>query len=202
MPRRGAVSRRARDLWVSARSPRAPCEHTSARGVVGCTITTADQCDGARQVFCTEYENCLDAADTNQDGKVGRGDSGACNPVQDCEEQFAQRQNRIDDALIQCFDKCIDPLVFQECVIGCAGGWVPLGAILDAEYAACQANPTRSCEALRASNLAYCASQPSPPTKCQNQCFDDPTCLDRCTEVADCHREVEAAYAYCVQTQQ
>jgi hypothetical protein len=182
--------------------PRAPCVHTSARGVVGCTITTAEQCDGAREVFCAAHTNCLDAADTNQDSTVGRGDSGACTPVQDCEDQLAQGQPRIDEAAIACFDGCTEAITYQECVIGCAAGGNLIDFIHEVEYTACQANPMASCEALRDINLASCASPPwSPPTKCVTQCFDDPICEQKCTQVYDCHREVEAAYAYCVQTQ-
>jgi hypothetical protein len=88
--------------------PRAPCVHTSARGVVGCTITTADKCDEAREVFCAAHANCLDTADTNQDGKVGRGDSGACTPryVQDCEDQLAHGRARSIDFQTQCYNAC------------------------------------------------------------------------------------------------
>lgn len=61
-----------------------PCLHTSAAGKVTCKIVTPAKCAKAGDVGCASYENCLDAADTNHDHRVGLGDSGACNPPIAC----------------------------------------------------------------------------------------------------------------------
>lgn len=176
---------------------RAPCVYTSPKGAVSCKVTPT--CEGARYELCAEHENCLDATDTNHDGQVSSGDSGECNPPQNCADQKAQALVRADAAVTQCYNGCSQPL-YIECVFGCVAATNDLEVFIDAEYAACQAHPTASCEVLHALNLAYCATVPSPPPTCVAHCFGDPFCEQKCASAADCAREVGDAYDYCVQT--
>lgn len=55
-----------------------PCVRTSTRGKITCTIKREDRCSKTGMVACPTYTHCLDAADTNDDGRVGAGDSGGC----------------------------------------------------------------------------------------------------------------------------
>lgn len=56
----------------------APCVRTSMNGKITCAIKREDRCNKAGMVACPSDTHCLDAADTNNDGKVGAGDSGSC----------------------------------------------------------------------------------------------------------------------------
>ena len=67
-----------------ADKPRLPCVHTSGSGKVTCKISSPESCANAADTACAAYGNCLDAADTNHDRKVGAGDSGICNPLAAC----------------------------------------------------------------------------------------------------------------------
>ena len=58
--------------------PAAPCITTSAKGKVTCAIKSTAKCKGNA---CPAFTTCIDAADTNGDGLIGAGDSGACNSV-------------------------------------------------------------------------------------------------------------------------
>ena len=59
-----------------------PCiKKTTKNGNVTCAIKTAAKCvsqSGFAQVSCPSYATCIDAADTNLDGIIDSGDSGAC----------------------------------------------------------------------------------------------------------------------------
>ena len=55
--------------------PAAPCITTSKSGKVSCAIKPVAECKG---VSCPDVNSCEDAADTNGDGIIGAGDSGAC----------------------------------------------------------------------------------------------------------------------------
>lgn len=55
-----------------------PCVRTSPKGKVTCTIKREDRCSKSGMVACPTYTHCLAAADTNDDGKIGAGDSGSC----------------------------------------------------------------------------------------------------------------------------
>jgi len=66
---------------IAATKSEAPCLKKSARGKVSCTITPTAKC-GA--VTCPTYSSCIAAADTNGDGLIGVGDSGACAPASVC----------------------------------------------------------------------------------------------------------------------
>lgn len=66
-----------------ADKPRLPCVHTSGSGKVTCKISSPESCAKADDT-CAAYGNCLDAADTNHDRKVGADDSGICNPLAAC----------------------------------------------------------------------------------------------------------------------
>jgi len=67
-----------------ASRPRVVCAGTSKSGKASCKIASPTSCKGPRAVACLAFENCLDAADTNHDLRVGAGDSGACNAVVAC----------------------------------------------------------------------------------------------------------------------
>lgn len=64
--------------------PKVACIKTSRAGKVSCSVTATTACQGAGKVSCPAYENCLDAADTNHDLRVGGGDDGRCNPLVPC----------------------------------------------------------------------------------------------------------------------
>ena len=53
----------------------APCVKTGITGKVTCAIKRRAGCSG---VACAAFATCIDAADTNGDGLIGSGDSGAC----------------------------------------------------------------------------------------------------------------------------
>lgn len=67
-----------------AAKPRIPCVRTSKSGKVSCKVAAPVACERAHAASCSAFENCLDAADTNHDFRVGAGDSGACNAVTPC----------------------------------------------------------------------------------------------------------------------
>ncbi|MFI5365782.1 MAG: DUF1566 domain-containing protein [Candidatus Binatia bacterium] len=52
-----------------------PCIKTSAAGKVTCAIKSSTKCSGTP---CASFSTCIAAADTNGDGIIGIGDSGAC----------------------------------------------------------------------------------------------------------------------------
>jgi hypothetical protein len=56
-------------------TPRVPCIVKTSDGGVQCRLVF--DCPGG--VLCPDFWNCQDAADTNEDGVIGPGDSGACN---------------------------------------------------------------------------------------------------------------------------
>jgi len=174
------------------------CVQKSSSGKVSCKV--AKSCSGVGKVSCPGFTNCIDAADTNRDAQVSRADSGQCNAPQDCAGIFsgAAANTRVDQASIQCFDTCTNPLNFQECIIGCAAGGTVLQTFIQAEFAACQARSTQNCEVLRDVNWALCATRPVPPQYCTDNCFGDPTCESKCGEVGNCTREVAESYNYCV----
>lgn len=58
--------------------PAAPCITTSAKGKVTCAVKATAKCKGNA---CPAFATCIDAADTNGDGLISAGDSGACNSV-------------------------------------------------------------------------------------------------------------------------
>jgi len=60
---------------VPASKSDAPCIKTSAAGKVTCAIKSSTKCTGTA---CPNATLCIDAADTNGDGLIGAGDSGAC----------------------------------------------------------------------------------------------------------------------------
>ncbi len=64
--------------------PRVPCIRTSKSGKVSCKVTSPVSCDPSHGVACPVHDDCLDAADTNHDRRVGAGDSGACTPLVEC----------------------------------------------------------------------------------------------------------------------
>jgi len=64
---------------VPASKGKAPCVKTSATGKVKCAIKPATKCTDAGKVACPNFALCIDAADTNGDGIISAGDSGACN---------------------------------------------------------------------------------------------------------------------------
>jgi hypothetical protein len=55
--------------------PVAPCITTNAKGIAKCAIKPTTKCKGTA---CPDFTTCIDAADTNGDGLIGAGDSGAC----------------------------------------------------------------------------------------------------------------------------
>ncbi len=63
---------------VPASKSDVPCIKTSAAGKVTCAITSSTKCAGAP---CASFSRCIDAADTDQNGIIGSGDSGACAPT-------------------------------------------------------------------------------------------------------------------------
>jgi len=60
----------------------APCIKTSAAGKVTCAITPPTKCSGAACIGALASTTCIDAADTNGDGRIDAGDGGYCNRLQ------------------------------------------------------------------------------------------------------------------------
>jgi hypothetical protein len=60
--------------WAASKGE-APCIKTSATGRVSCSIKAASKC---KTTSCPTFTTCIDAADTNGDGIIEMGDSGAC----------------------------------------------------------------------------------------------------------------------------
>jgi len=173
---------------------RVPCLRATAKGFT-CKITT---CDRADEDSCTAYTNCLDAADTNEDGQVAATDSGECVPFHDCAAQHTQAMLRRDQYINECFGSCIDPYTFSECVLGCGVANSDLNALASAELATCEANRARSCEDLHAINQQYCDGLASPTQNCSQGCASEAICLVTCASTGDCDREIDNAYSFCV----
>lgn len=66
------------DCGVPASKGDVPCIATSAKGKVTCAIKAAAKCSGTA---CPGFATCIAAADTNGDGIIGIGDTGACAPT-------------------------------------------------------------------------------------------------------------------------
>lgn len=98
---------------------RIPCLHRSAAGKLTCKVVTPAACAKAGNLGCASYENCLDAADTNHDHRVGAGDSGACNAPVVC-----LNPPRPDGATC---DAGVDARTPQTCQSGSCGTCVPTG---------------------------------------------------------------------------
>ncbi len=172
---------------------RGPCLKTTNKGPT-CKIAKLAKC-ASPKVPCAVHATCLAAADTNHDGQVSALDSGDCNPLQDC-DTVNPTQPQIDNAVITCFDTCLDPLTFQECIIGCAAGGNMNPAATDAFRAICEADPTLSCDDLHTAYLDACDAVP--PSPFCDTCFTDPTCEGRCNLVADCTGIAGMAYDNCL----
>jgi hypothetical protein len=56
----------------------APCIRKGATGKTTCSITSSTQCGG---VSCPGYAFCIDAADSDGNGRVDEGDAGSCRPL-------------------------------------------------------------------------------------------------------------------------
>lgn len=69
---------------ASATKPLVSCIHTSRSGKVSCKVAAPIACERSHSTACPGIDNCLDAADTNHDHRVGAGDSGACNAIVPC----------------------------------------------------------------------------------------------------------------------
>ena len=57
---------------------RAPCITKKASGKVSCAVRPITRCVGPRQRACSGFATCVDAADTNGDGRITAADSGSC----------------------------------------------------------------------------------------------------------------------------
>jgi hypothetical protein len=69
------------DYYDVTKDVQAPCVEKGAAGVVTCAMRTTSQCavvGGAGADWCAGFSSCIDAADSNHDGRVGAGDSELC----------------------------------------------------------------------------------------------------------------------------
>ena len=94
-------------------------------------------------------------------------------------------QTRVDDRVIGCFDSCMNPLTFQECIIGCAAGSDAAGDVQTITANAGNADPGGGRNGVAAALADWCASAPNPPTKCPEQCFNNAICESRCPYTSD-----------------
>lgn len=74
-----------------------PCIRTTPSGLVKCGIKPAKHCKAPERVLCSSHTSCFDAADSNHDGLVGRGDSGTCNPPIPCSNPPLDNGSSCDD---------------------------------------------------------------------------------------------------------
>ena len=101
----------------SASLSRAPCVKKTSRGKVTCAIKAATRCNDVSGQFtqrtCTSslFPSCTDTSDTNNDGVIGVGDSGACAPLPAC-------GNGVREAFEQC-DPPDAPCASSEVCVGC-----------------------------------------------------------------------------------
>ncbi|MFQ5515578.1 MAG: DUF5060 domain-containing protein [Myxococcota bacterium] len=81
---RTIVNRNSRRSTCGLAGARAPClrKDLAAAGKLRCSIRTEERCrgtsQGSRWIFCPGYTHCIDAADTNGDGRIGAADGGHC----------------------------------------------------------------------------------------------------------------------------
>lgn len=176
--------------------PQTPCLKATKKGPV-CKIS---KCQGPKDLPCAKHTNCLAAADTNRDAQVTALDSGQCNPWQDCAAQVTLPQWYIDNAVINCFDGCTNPLSFQECIIGCAAGGGALSYVLETLSDVCRVDPTLGCEDLHAAYLERCTTMGVPPM-CLDNCYGDLTCQAKCEQVVSCTGAANVVYANCLAAQ-
>ncbi|HYD47443.1 MAG TPA: hypothetical protein VEB21_03815, partial [Terriglobales bacterium] len=176
-----------------------PCLRTSRAGKVSCKIKLQDKCDTKGDVSCGRQETCLDAADTNHDGRVSHGDHGGC--MQDCAALQAPAAARCTAELDACLAICAGQ-VFVSCSEGCQYAYSGCTADVTAASERCNADIGLSCEALHAGASAYCAANQR-STYCQTRCqythYFDVFCYDSCIGAYDCTTGAEAAYSACVQ---